>query len=232
MSNCEKFSDLINIYLDTKLDDDDLMELLEHLESCDDCSKLYKDLKSYIPFFKEDDIDYPLDLNERIWDHINKNKDGDVIQFKHKSKTPYLVGLAACIVLGLFVSSEHFIVKFLNINSHEPVVLQAFEESAVGSISLDEAPVTPDLRSFAFNIEHDEYAFVFEFKGNGDLIEPFGEILFANDDILYIQSDNKIDILKSNDDILTKSGFEKISNSTAYNLDTESNFGIYIIYKN
>ena len=39
MSDCKKFKDLINLYIDNEINEADKKELLSHLERCNDCKK-------------------------------------------------------------------------------------------------------------------------------------------------------------------------------------------------
>lgn len=233
MSNCEKYNDLISLYLDSMLEnDDDLMDLLEHLDECDECNALYIDLKSFMAPLKEDTIEYPEDLNEQIWDYISKNKEPDIVQYKAKSKAPYLVGLAACVIAGVVVSSDSFQNRTLNLQSHEPAVTMSIDESENEHVMASDAIQTPAESRSAFNIEYNQYAFVLEFFGSDSINEQFGEIIYSNADVLYIKAENTLHNILKNVEQLNESGFTQLDKSSSFNVSDDSEYGIYIIYFN
>lgn len=101
MANCDKYEEYISLHIDEILPNDQLLDLLEHIEDCKKCHCLYRDLKKISNEFKNQEIIYPEDLSENILDYIQKNKETEIVQYIPKKRGAYygILGIAASIAL-------------------------------------------------------------------------------------------------------------------------------------
>lgn len=104
MGNCDKWLDYISLNADDKLNSDELLELLEHLDECSDCQKLYKETKAIKENLNSIELKYPENLTELILANIEFETEEEVVQpILPKRKQQYMA-LVACASVAVFVS--------------------------------------------------------------------------------------------------------------------------------
>lgn len=108
MNKCDKFENLISLYVDDMLLNSEIEELLEHLDACDHCHDYYADLKRTKESLKNIKIEYPEDLTQSILDKIQQNKEVQIVQYKPPKRKAFYGLLASCACLAIIVSTSSF----------------------------------------------------------------------------------------------------------------------------
>ncbi|MFI3226299.1 MAG: zf-HC2 domain-containing protein [Clostridia bacterium] len=114
MNKCDKYENLISLYLDDMLLNSEIEDLLEHLDSCDRCHDYYADLKRTRDSLKNLKIEYPEDLSQSILDKIQQNKDVQIVQYTPPKRKAFYALLATCACLAIVISTTSFDLGFGN----------------------------------------------------------------------------------------------------------------------
>lgn len=118
MNKCDKYESLCSLYIDDMLLNTEVEDLLEHLDTCDNCHNYYIDLKRTKDSLKNLKIEYPEDLSSSILDKIQQNKEVQIVQYSPPRRKALYAILASCACFAIIVSSSSFNLPFSNtINS-------------------------------------------------------------------------------------------------------------------
>lgn len=101
MTDCEKYLDMISLYVDGQLSDDDITELMAHTASCKSCAALlllYEDMHNENP----PEAEPPAELLSGVMDKSNSNQIYIPVK-KHFRFKKSIIGLTAAVACALLV---------------------------------------------------------------------------------------------------------------------------------
>lgn len=228
---CQKFEDLISLYIDDMISPLELEDLLEHLDTCDECRSYYNDLKSSKEAFKNINIDYPEELTSKILDSIEKNKKIQLVGYKPKKLKPLYSGLVACACFAIIYSASSFYMQPLPTlpeNNSEPMVIMSDDADMPMSSPVQSrgAPIS------IHDVLSDDFAFILEFMGSNEIKDHNGSIVYTDENIICIEVENSIPVIENMISILTNLKYqETLTEHSTYSVNTESNYGIFVIHK-
>ncbi len=128
-SDCKDILDLIPLYIDNKLSEEDYLIVQNHINSCESCKKELEFMVSFTQKFRElPQIDISPDFHENLMEKAKKN-----LRNKELKRITYLrrggAGVAAAVV-ALFIS-------YSNIKPAPPVANDDFNDTALNSSQAD-----------------------------------------------------------------------------------------------
>lgn len=239
----------------------EIEDLLEHLDSCDECSCLYSNLKQVKSELTNLNIECPEDLSRIILDKIQKNKDVQIVQYSPPKRNFFYVFLASCACLALIFTHINIGVPKLdtindptmsqnsNFNTSIPeypqqkdipsddIVVSAMSISEFESFEYDE-PVYADIYSNSTfkrsDLLLDDYAFVYEFIGNSSIDDINGKILHIDEDnTVYLEVENIMPSIESIINTLEKRNYNLLEvDHNDFRISSDAQSGIFIIHQN
>jgi len=128
--NCKKCSELMSLYIDNQLDNNEIISIEEHFESCKDCLKEYKELKEILNNLNELEEELPQNFHYELMEKINQIDSSKAKENRFKSifSFKYFTPIAA---LVCFV----FIIYSNNINDISPELNNKVEDQHINSES-------------------------------------------------------------------------------------------------
>lgn len=128
--NCKKCSELMSLYIDNQLDNNEAILIEEHFESCKECFEKYKELKNILNSLNELEEELPHNFHQGLMKKINQIDSPQVNEniFKNIFSFKYFTPIAA---LVCFV----FIIYSNNINDISPDLNNKVEEQHIESES-------------------------------------------------------------------------------------------------
>lgn len=228
---CQKFEDLISLYIDDMISPLELEDLLEHLDTCDECRSYYNDLKSSKEAFKNINIDYPEELTSKILDSIEKNKKIQLVGYKPKKLKPLYGVLVACACFALIYSASSFYMQplpSLPEDNFEPMLMMSDETDMPVSSPMQSRGIPISIN----DILSDDFAFILEFMGSNEIKNHNGTIIYSDDNTICIEVENSIPVIESMISTLKNLKYqETITEHSTHIINTESDHGIFVIHK-
>ncbi|MFI3115450.1 MAG: zf-HC2 domain-containing protein [Clostridia bacterium] len=243
MNNCEKYENLISLYLDDMLLATEVEELLEHLDSCENCHAYYTDLKCIKESIKNIKIEYPEDLTTSILDKIQLNKEVQIVQYKPRKQKVFYGMLASCACAAILISTSSFYNNNIDTTNGtvsyskdaEPQNMDMDTGMTVNGFIVDGEPIQSfpaDVKSFRNEILLDEYAFVYEFEGYADITGITERILHIDGSVTYLEVANTISNIESLIKKLETYDYEYLAiDNNEFRINKDAKNGIFIINK-
>lgn len=235
MKNCEYYHDLISLYVDEVLGESELLELLEHMEICPECKAYYDDVKDLSLKLKGLNIDLPEDLNDKILQSFEINREIAIVQAKAPKRKFTYMALASCACIALIISLDFNINKTVNIEEPSPIMAiqdgqgmpmrsaEIIDDSAQTFNQISDENIVSDLET-----QFDDYAFVFFYSGEQICEIPNATIIYSDESTTHIEVENTIPKIQDTISILEKNGFVE-DKALTYKINADSNKGMFII---
>lgn len=237
MNKCKNFEELINLYIDDMLGSLEVEALLEHLDECESCSALYKDLKNTRNALKSMKIEYPEELTAKILDSFEKNKAVQVVQYQAPKRLYSYIGLASCACIAITLSIATISNPLQNSSSNlpintenvQPIIRSADDGVAMASFQ----PESLDINDGKIPVDlSDSYAFVFEFQGSNIVNPPTNShVLYSDDKVLYLIVDNNLPTIETFITDLKKNDYiEFTPNYSDYIISETSSKALFVLF--
>ncbi len=72
--NCKQYHEMINMFVDTELDQDSQHQLFKHLALCDECEEFLDVIMKFKVAKQQDQIEYPPELDSMVFEELKVRK--------------------------------------------------------------------------------------------------------------------------------------------------------------
>lgn len=214
MADCEKYIMMISSLADCELSPDEEAELRTHMESCDNCRRIYETFKGISGAISDDLVKPPESLSKGIMYRI---------ETQGKSKKPRFfafgrfTGIAACLILILFGASKF---GWFQTTSSPNSISEETSLSISDSAESEDVPET--------QIENSSDSSLSEEKGEDDKNRSNDDMMFTapmtgNSSDNVTQSGGSLDELFASDEIKVFKGSVDTTDSTSSLIISDDN---------
>lgn len=137
MSNCQDYIIKMNQYLDGELPVDEISELLRHMEECEECRKVYENLKIVAFETRHLRADAPRQLHANIMNAIARER--PMRRMRRLNRLSHLAALAAC--GALLIVMVNTVAPWLR---EKPIFGSSPDYSGGGDNNMNMAPQTAE----------------------------------------------------------------------------------------
>ena len=148
--NCVEVRELLPLYIDHMLEDNQMIEIEDHLSACDACTQAYEELLQMLSLLSTiDDVPLPeefdLRLHEALKKEVEEKKNAVVVPIKNAQwkKWRKISSIAAVFVVGLFTV---FLYNNVNGFNFESLINSAGEANVSDQAYKTVSPESPTLK--------------------------------------------------------------------------------------
>lgn len=226
--NCNEIKEMISLYIDDELSEEEVKKIKDHLESCDECKKEFECYNQIINILKdlpeeEPPKGYCKRLHEKLLNTIPQNKTAKNINVFNNKKWAKYAGIAAVFVLVFSTA----ILPNIRMGSRAKSEIAQNSEASYDMATTEEAPAAPPMIN---NGSYGTEGMVADSTKQSEQ-QAIGDSINAN-------SDAKMKIIKSSGIITQTENYDKFISDLIFKINTlggfveQNNSNVYNAYEN